>query len=324
MGGGSISVNAVTSPDGTTNADKLVENASLTTHSVNQSVTKAASAITYTGSCYIKAAGRNFCRFAIGDATLTNYVYASIDLSQVTISSTVVGTGWTVGATSIASAGGGWYRVGITVTSGTETTIQSRFYASDSPGSVFYTGDGTSGLFLYQAQLEAGTGASSPIPTTTASVTRAADVAAVTGLSMPYPLSMVSTFQRDIDTGASQQTIAQVDTGAPANRFNLYISSADLLTSLGRGGVNGGDASVAGATVAGVTYTGAARALQNSFIAARSGTLSTLDSAFDYPATAARLGIGNADSSNQLNGTISRIRIYNRALSNAELQAITT
>ena len=310
-----VSVNATTSPAGTSNADKLVEDATAAnTHRAVGAVTTTA--VPWTFSVYAKADTRTWIYLRVDRSdTTTPFTWFNLGAGAVG----TVGTGITA---SIRSVGNGWYRCVVTVDAALAAPSQPIIGLSTGDGVSSYSGDGTSGLYVWQAQYELGTGASSPIPTTTASVTRAADVAAVTGLNMPYPLSVVAAFQRNIDN-AIQQTIAQLDTGAPANRFNLYVGASDLLTSTGRGGANGGDAAVSGATATEVTYAGAARALQNDFIAARGGTLSTPDTTFDYPASAARLSIGNADSGFQLNGTISRIRIYNRALSDAELQAIT-
>jgi hypothetical protein len=53
----------------------------------------------------------------------------------------------------------------------------------DSSDSSFYTGNGTSGLFLWGAQLELGSNATSYIPTVASTVTRNADVISKTGIS---------------------------------------------------------------------------------------------------------------------------------------------
>jgi len=164
-------------------------------------------------------------------------------------------------------------------------------------------------------------GASSPIPTTTAAVTRAADVAAVTGLAASYPLTMTADFTRNWDAGAAQ-IVAQVDAGSDAQRSYVSIDASDLLAGITSGS---GSSTVAGATVVGTAYKGAARIATDDLQTARGGTLGTADTSATNPTNPTRLVIGGANAAGSpVNGTISRIRIYNRALPDAQLQSLTT
>jgi hypothetical protein len=74
--------------------------------------------------------------------------------------------------------GNGWYRCSVTATPLSTTTIRIQWNivtSATSPRVESYAGDGTSGLFIWGAQLEVGSFPTTYITTTSASVTRNAD-----------------------------------------------------------------------------------------------------------------------------------------------------
>ena len=175
-----LTPNAVTSPDGTATAATLLESATSGQHVILQSVTKAASVLTYGVSV--------FARQGVGTRTLTiqvdnggaNGVKCLVDVGSGTVISDValVGTGWTGTSVVVTSLANGWYRFAFTVTTAATTTIRTLFNLTLAGGFVTnYAGDGTSNIQLYGYQLELGAFPTSYIATTTASVTRAAESA---------------------------------------------------------------------------------------------------------------------------------------------------
>lgn len=171
-----VTANVVYSPDGTQSADKLVEDTTAASvHRTYGVVSSLTSSATYTYSVYVKAAGRT--SLYIMESTLGG---AYFDLSAVTYAPT---SGYT-GSAKITAVGNGWFRCSITVALGVSQTTFVGQIRLASGNSDNYTGDGTSGIFLWGAQLEAGSFATSYIPTTSASVTRAADVAQLTGSAL--------------------------------------------------------------------------------------------------------------------------------------------
>jgi hypothetical protein len=146
----SITANATNAPDSTLTADKLVDNATLNQHRIDQTPTAAIG--TYTFSVYLKKAEIDTCWIRIGtlgaDFNLTN------------------GTtyGQSPGVTSsIQNYGNGWYRCSITRTTTGANEI-CRINLKDSNNST-YLGNGTDGLFIWGAQLEQGVSATEYIPT---------------------------------------------------------------------------------------------------------------------------------------------------------------
>ena len=217
----------------------------------------------------------------------------------------------------------------------TGTWQRFEFAASTLSGTQFAVGlrggqalacSNTCDILVYGAQLEVGVGASSPIPTTTAAVTRAADVPLVTGLSVPYPMSMAVDFATIIGpVTATTQALTVVDTGAGVDEAMLYVSGSGSMRLYSEAGASVEcDLVIGGGMAANTAYKISGRWETNNFQGARNGVLGTADTSGTAPAAGSRLTIGSRQGGvSQINGTISRIRIYNRALSDAQLQSLT-
>lgn len=180
----SVGAGAAVSPDGTATAAKLIESATNASHTLHRSASVTAGNI-YTFSVFLKRGERKYA-LVIGIGDLAGLI-ATVDLDTGAISD---------GVAEVTNVGNGWFRVSITTpanVSGGPTNIYIAPRTTSGGGASAYQGDGTSGIYVWGAQLEQASSPSSYIPTTTAQVTRAADTSTssqVTRLAdTPHPLT---------------------------------------------------------------------------------------------------------------------------------------
>lgn len=149
-----VSADVAVAPDGTTTADKLVETATTGSHyfSRNAQLT-ITSGTTYTSSVYAKAGERTILYLNPDSSSTSGLKAATFDLSSGTVTNTETG-----GTAAITSAGNGWYRCSVSsVATGTLVRgLSPSLRTTSGLGYQSYTGDGTSGLFLWGAQFEVG------------------------------------------------------------------------------------------------------------------------------------------------------------------------
>lgn len=162
-----------TAPDGTNTADKIIGTG--TFPHLRQSIDGSFSGV-YTISIFVKAGTSTQSRLALFDSAFNTLASARINWSGsvLTSLSTVTGTA------SFQALANGWYRVVIVgVSLASDITIFPSFY----PDTI---SPGTGTVYAYGAQLEAGSLATSYIPTAASAVGRSQDVAFVAASSFPY------------------------------------------------------------------------------------------------------------------------------------------
>jgi hypothetical protein len=170
----SITDNSLISPDGTLNADKLIPN---TYNTANHYIRKTASIINLTDYSYSFFAKKGEYNF------VSTYVSALGGAYSWDLENGVVIAGINA---FIENYGNGWYRCGLNATS-SSTSLSCRIYANKySDRNTSFQGDGTSGVYIYGAQLEQGSYATSYIPTQGSSSTRIAEICNNSGSAQDF------------------------------------------------------------------------------------------------------------------------------------------
>lgn len=322
-----ISPDVETAPDGTL-ADKLVEdNTAANSHLLNRILGNPLAAETYTFTIYVKQAGRRYMQgMFIIDAASTNRRYAvmyDLELGAVTSTSTT-STPPTAISNAIQNAGNGWYRCSITVGNPDGKRVDIQLSTSTTATATVNTpltnGNGVSGLFIWGAQFEVGAFATSYIPTTTASLTRNADVVSVTGANFS---SWWQATTGGMSVRARQNTItgtrpwAYMSDGTADNIIALRGSDANpelyIKATTDQAQID------AGTLAATTTYSLVGAWNTNDCAAAISGGAAVTDTSVTVP-TVDRMLIGS-DGTNYLNGWAEKIAFWPQRITNAEVSA---
>jgi len=212
---------AFTAPDNSTDADLLTSTTSGSSF-VGQTIAIASG--TYTISVFGKAGTSHI--FSLGNVS-RNLRGAWFNLNAGAVTGTVNG-----GTASMQNYGNGWYRCIYTssgMVSGTNTLIVG---LADAANGLSAT-SGTN-LYVWGAQLETGSVATSYIPTTTAAVTRNADVVSVSGAVSGSIGQTEGTIYLDLTVlgkGSSSAT-RWVQIFGPSNNIGLAINSSNLFRSI--------------------------------------------------------------------------------------------
>ncbi len=166
-----ISVNAAAAPDGILTADKLVEDTATGTHHVFQSIS-VTSGQKIVISVFAKKSESSEIHLEASGAAAPADTNVFFDLNAGIKGTVAAG----VDDSGMDDMGNGWYRCWLVFTA--DATSAFFFVVLPSSGSetTSYTGDGSSGLYLWGAQCEENVlFPGSYIKTTTVAVTRAAD-----------------------------------------------------------------------------------------------------------------------------------------------------
>lgn len=310
--------NALVAPDGTLTADKIIPNATSGAHRISQSVTVTAATHTYT--VFAKSGEYTSLALQMYDNT-GGATRATSSFNLLTGVATP-----TVGTASITAVGNGWFRCTV-VSDVAHTAGATLCWVIPNTASSF-AGNGTDGVYIWGAQLEAGAFATSFIPTYASQVTRAADSAAMTGTNFSswYRADEGTLFAEasSVSPGSGNFITSIAQGGSSVNMIALTMTSGKPSALINTNAVSQTLTSISSITLqSDVAFKNSvAYATNNAFVAAN-GVGSALISTLIVPKVE-QLNIGqNAVGGQYTNGTIKKLAYYPKRLTNTQLQAIT-
>ena len=316
-------VSGVTAPDGSETVDKMIPNSSNNEHRVWDGVSSTAVGETY--SVYAKSAGYDYVWLGYYEGSVYGYAVVNLTNGVVTASNTA--------NYSVEASTNGFYRISVTKTaSGTNPryisispspTASPTLNSSNVP---YFVGDGTSGIYVWGAQAEAGAFPTSYIPTTGATATRARDRAEIP----------TSAFGYNNDKGS-----LVIDVLTPvANQFMAigYFNTSSFYNSRGFSKSNANNSSL-GPHYMLAAYDGSSTkqvlGQQTQAVYAKLGLSygdntsgvkdgGTVLSATSHYPNPTRLHLGGRDNGLQSQCWIKSIQYYPRQLTDTQLQELTT
>lgn len=322
-GQSSEAVNVAVSPDGTQNADKLIEDTNAGSHQIRQDVTTTAVSTTF--SVFVKAAERSWVALAFTDSS------NAIRVTYFDVGAGAVGTVGANTTASIRDAGNGWWRCAITLSAAFAGANNLRIQLATGDNGNSYTGNGTDGIYIWGAQLEAGAFPTSYIPTTTTALTRNADVAVMTGtnfsnwfnasegtFSIKADLfdatsTAVNPFGQVYGTATTTLYMGKRVGGSGTNNFQFFVIDTTTQAFVQADSV---------LSISNVFRTGVSAYKANSFQAACAKVLGTQDTSGTVPSGMTAFNLGSSGTATAyLNGHIAKVNYWPQCLTNAEVQA---
>ena len=319
-----VTLNSETSPDGVVNATFINENNSNAQHFIGQSLS-ITNGQDISISVYAKKNQRDVLQISPSGNYLSPSGYANYDLNNGLV--TASGGGVTA---EIEGLTNGWFRCVAKFTANNTASGTTAFFLQNSTtasrGSS-YDGDGTSGLYMWGAQTEIGSYATSYIPTSGSTVTRNQETYTKTGISDKINSTEGVLFAEIAalsDDGTSR--LIGLSDGTSTKRINIYYdtSSNSIYGLLLNSSVQG----ITSFTLSDSTNFAkiAFKYKENDFALWVNGTeVDTDSSGTTFTSdTLNKLSFDRADGVAPFFGKVKQLQVFKTALSDTELATLTT
>lgn len=317
---------AATSPDGTNNAWKLKEDSTASSgHGFFRPSPTVTTGQTVVWSIFAKAGERTQIALEGFDGTGSKGT-SYFDLSAGTVISTGAGA-----TATITSVGNGWYRCVITFTV-TNNRFDPKVWLAVG-GAIVYSGNGTSGAYVYGAQFEQNVpSVSTYIPTTSAAATRSPELAgfAVSATKLgANPSGMTLVVRGRTGTGFSSgvdSPMFYLSDGSSSNAVYLVWNTVGALRLIVKSGASFQVlVNLATGVAANTDFTVWLAMAPNNFSWQLIGQAKQTQSSGSMPLNLSSFKIGTQyDNGAFWNGTIGRIIVYKTRLSDTQAASIAT
>ena len=318
---GGFSAPSVDSPLG---AFKLVEGTSTGGHfQVTSALPNGVIGNSYSSSIFAKKGENNRVQISFGSGAFDGSSYANFDLNLGTV---LIESNSTA---KIESLSNGWYKCSasaVATKTGATSAILGLINSDTATRLSSYTGNGTSGVYLFGAQLEEGSYPTSYIPTNGSTVTRLVETANNAGDASTFNDSEGVLFA-EISALANDGTNREISlsNGSQSNKVSLiYTSTSNQLQAFIR---SSGSIVFNVSNILSNTTNNNKIALkykQNNFALWVNGIELDTGTSGNAPSGLNVLDFDAADGSSNFYGKIKQLQYYNTELSNAELVTLTT
>ena len=312
--------NQISAPDGTTTADKIaIPSGSGEKGLQSSALTGTSIGTQITSSCFLKAAEHSYVRVEMQGGG--NTVSVNVDLSDGSLISQVDSPD----SYAIEAYKNDWYRISVTSTTTSTSASALRVYIVDSSGNKSFTGTVGDGFYVWGGQHEVGGFVSSYIPTAATAVTRAADVAKITGTNFSswYNQSEGTVFTSITPFHVANNDFAySINDGTSSNRIASLIGNSYSHYVVDGGSIQT-QINYAGYTVNVETKAAAAYAT-NDVAYATDGTVRGTDTSATIPVVDNLAIMADRSTLNGVSGHIKRLSYFNTRLSDDKLKSITS
>ena len=330
---GTTTVNSTTAPDGTLTAAAVADTAGNAYHTLYQGgLISYTSGTVYTASIYLKYKDHRYVGLRGSTAVATGQTWAIADM----LNGTVAFTGSGLTSASLTAVGtNGWYRFVITYTStstasdGFAISLLDAATVPTDPGGTPYVGTGT-GVYIWGPQCEVGAFATSYIPTTTATVTRAADNISLLASAFPDCNAAATLYikWRYTTTGMGTRQegyrhIEYYDNGSD-NRSYILAAPDKTYNTMRTAGVAQSDIRPLSSVDGIGPYKAAFAWASNDANACLQGTLGTQDVTISTMTGATHLSISLGTSGVVHTRHVQQVLVIPRRMSDADMQTLTT